>query len=333
MLTKKDRWAIWKILIPRRMWIIPLSLIVSICLCPLSALAFDVRLGTGEPGSFSYFTGRVLCRMINTQVDDINCQQVPTSDDAYNLTNLQGGSLDIGLVDSRPLFDAINKTGSFEFFDISYENLRALAPLYDIPITLIVRNDAGIASLADLKGKRINAGNPGSLQDLAVKTILQAKKWSKQDFSLVADLPPIKSQDTKAFCYGTFQAMLYIGLHPDFSLRQLLKDCNANLVNMDDSDIEKLVNDHPAFWKIDLAAGTYPSHPEKVVTFGTRAMLVVSEDFDKETAYKIIEIIDKSRKRIAAAHPALSLFSVDVARKSVPGLELHPGATMYFAEH
>ncbi|MDA3902279.1 MAG: TAXI family TRAP transporter solute-binding subunit [Desulfuromusa sp.] len=333
MLVKGYTRANWAALALRRMRIICIFLIVGVSVGPFSAYAFDVRLGTGEPGSFSYFTGRVLCRMINTQVDDIYCQQVPASDDVYNLTNLQGGSLDIVLVDSRPLFDAINKTGSFEFLDISYKNLRALAPLYDIPITLIVRNDAGIDSLADLKGKRINAGNPGSLQDLAVKTILKAKKWSKKDFSLVADLPPIKSQDTKAFCYGTLQATVYIGLHPDFSLRQLLKDCNANLVNMDDSDIEKLVNDHSAFRKIDLAAGTYPSHPEKVVTFGTRAMLVVSEDFDNETAYKIIEIIDKNRKRIAAAHPALSLFSVDTARKSVPGLELHPGAAMYYDGH
>ena len=56
--------------------------------------------------------------------------------------------------------------------------------------------------------------------------------------------------------------MVHIGVHPDSSLQQLFKLCKADLVNMDDSDIEKLVNDHPAFWKIEIAADTYPSQPE-----------------------------------------------------------------------
>ena len=76
----------------------------------------------------------------------MNCETVPASDDVHNLTNLQGGSLDIGLIDSRMLHDAVNKTGEFEFLDISYDNLRALVPLYDIPITLVVRSDAKITS-------------------------------------------------------------------------------------------------------------------------------------------------------------------------------------------
>ena len=317
----------------RRVPIICLILTVGACLFPFSANAFDIRLGTGEPGTFSHFTGRILCRVINSHTSDMNCQTVPTSDDVYNLTNLRGGSLDIGLVDSRMLLDAINKTGHFKFLDISYENLRALAPLYDIPITLVVRDDAGISSLKDLKGKRVNAGAPRSLQYLAVDTIMKAKNWSKKDFSLVGELPASQSQDTMAFCHGEMQAMVHIGVHPDSSLQQLFKLCEANLVNMDDSDIEKLVNDHPAFWKINIAANTYPSHPKEVTTFGTRAMLVASEDLDEETVYKIIDAIDSNQKRLASAHPALSLFSVDTAQKSAAGLQLHQGAAKYFSEH
>jgi len=317
----------------RQILIISTLLIMSICVSPFSAQAFDIRLGTEEPGSFSYFSGRILCRLINTQVEDVNCQQVPMVGDVDNLTNLQGGSLDVSLVDSRMLFDAINKTGKFKFLDISYENLRVVAPLYDVPVTLIVRNDAGINSLADLKGTRINAGTPGSLQYQGVNTILKAKGWSRKDFSLVGDLPPIKSQDTKAFCYGTMQAMVYIGMHPDFSLRRLLKTCHGQLLNMDDSDISQLVSEHPEFWKLELAAGTYPSQPEKVVTFGTRAMLVASSDLDQETVYKIMEAIDKNKKRLAAAHPALSLFSVETARKSASGIKLHPGSARYLSDH
>ncbi|MEN8245327.1 MAG: TAXI family TRAP transporter solute-binding subunit [Thermodesulfobacteriota bacterium] len=317
----------------RRLMIIWLLLSVGAGLFPFCVHAFDIHLGTGEPGTFSHFTGRMLCRVINSHTGDLNCQAVPAPDDVHNLTNLQGGSLDIGLVDSRMLFDAVNKSGHFEFLDISYKNLRMLAPMYDIPITLVVRKDAGITSLGDLKEKRINAGAPRSLQYLAMDTIMKAKNWSKNDFSLFGELPPSQSQDTMAFCHGTMQAMVHIGVHPDSSLQQLFKLCQADLVNMDDSDIENVVNDHPAFWKISIAADTYPSLPEEAITFGTRAMLVASEDLDEETVYKIIDAINGSKKRLTGAHPSLSLFSLDTAKKSMAGLKQHPGAIKYFSEH
>ncbi len=325
--------AIWVNLFLKRMLLIVALLVMSVCLFPFSAQAFDIRLGTEAPGSFSYFSGRVLCRMINTQVEDVNCQQVPMVDDVANLTNLQGGALDISLINTRPLYDAINKTGKFRYMDIGYENLRVVAPLYNVPIALIVRKDAGIASLDDLKGKRINAGNPQSPQDLAIDTILLAKGWSRKDFSLVGVLPPIKSQDSKAFCYGTIQAMVYIGQHPDFSLRRLLKTCNGDLLNMDDKDIVHLLATHPELWKMDIAAGIYPSHPEKVITFGTRTMVIASVDLDDETVYRIVEALDENRKQLAAAHPALALFSVETAQKSAPGMTLHPGAEQYYKTH
>ncbi len=315
----------------KRALIISAFLIVG--LFPFSANAFDILLGTGETGTFSHFTGRTICRVINRHSDNINCKTVPAPDDVHNLTNLQGGGLDIGLIDSRMLLDAINKTGHFKFLDIGYENLRALVPLYDVPITLVVRSDAKITSLEELKGKRINAGAPLSLQHLAVDTIMKAKNWSKKDFSLVGELPSSMSQDAMAFCYGRIQGMVHIGVHPDSSLQQLFRLCKASLVNMDDNDIQKLVNDHPAFWKINIAADTYPSHSKGIITFGTRAMLVASEDLDEQTVYQIIDAIYSNRVRLKSAHPSLSLFPVGAAQKSATGIQLHPGAAKYFSEH
>jgi TRAP transporter TAXI family solute receptor len=317
-------------------WVLCFVLNFVLLLSAVMVHAFDIRLGTGSPGSFSYFSGRVLCRMINSKIADLNCHQVATGEkgDVYNLTNLRDGSLDIILIDSRPLFNAINKTENFEFMDIDYGNLRVLAPFYATPITMIVRNDAGINSLNDLKGKRVNAGAPGSKEYLAMHRILKAKKWSNNDFSLLGNLSPSQSNDDKkSFCYGTMQAMVYIGIHPDFSLSRLLKTCNGSLLNLNDSDIEALISSDPALWMTELPAGMYPTHPGKVITFGTRTMLIVSEDFDPETAYKIIETIDKNKTYLEGIHKSLGLFSTEVARNNPDGLQLHPGAVRYLSEH
>jgi TRAP transporter TAXI family solute receptor len=162
---------------------------------------------------------------------------------------------------------------------------------------------------------------------------MKAKKWTKADFSLVGEISASLSQDTMAFCYGTIQAMVHIGVHPDSSLQQLLRLCKANLVGMYDNDIEKLVNDHPAFFKINIAADTYPSLPTGVSTFGTQAVLVVSQDLDAQTVYNIIDAIYSNRKRLKNAHPALASFTLDANRKSYVGIQLHPGAEKYFSEH
>jgi len=300
---------------------------------PFSANAFDILLGTGETGTFSHFTGRIICRMINRNADDINCTTAPAPGDVHNLTNLREGSLDIGLIDSRMLYDAMNKTGYFEFLDINYDNLRVLVPMYEVPVTLVVRSNAKITSLEALKGKRINAGAPRSRQHLAVDTILKAKNWSEGDFRLFEELPPSLSQDTMAFCQGTIQAMVHIGVHPDSSLQQLFRLCKAVWVDMNDSDIKKLVNDHPAFTNINIAADTYPSQPKGVATFGTTVSLIASADLDEQTAYKIIDAIYKNRKQLKRSHPSLSSFTLDAARKRNAGIKLHPGAAKYLSEH
>ena len=307
--------------------------LLIIGLYPFSAHSLDILLGTGDAGTFSHFTGRTICRIINSHADDLNCKAIPAPDDMHNLTNLQGGALDIGLVDSRMLYDAINKTGYFAFLDISYDNLRTLIPLYNVPVSLVVRRNAEINSLQKLKGKRINAGAPMSLENLTVDTIMKAKNWSKADFSLVQELPASQSQDTMAFCYGTVQAMVHIGVHPDPYLQQLLERCKADLADMDDNDIEKLINDHPAFSKISIAANMYPSYPQSVTTFGTQMTLVASEDLDEQTVYKIIDTLASNRKRLQRAHPALSSFTEDAAQQNDARIQPHPGATKYFSEH
>jgi hypothetical protein len=304
-----------------------------IALIPKSASALDILLGTGPEGTFSHFTGRTICRIISRQAEDITCNAVPGPDAIHNLTNLQGGSLDISLVDSRMLADAVNKAGYFEFMDIRFDSLRALLPLYDRPFTLVARGDAQITSLEKLKGKRINAGAPRSEEHLATDAILTAKNWAKEDFSLFAELSASLSQDTMAFCHGEVEAMVHIGVHPDPLLQQLFELCTAAFVDMDDSDIVELVDSQPALSMIDIPAGIYPALQKPVLTFGTTMSLIASASLDEETAYKIMEALDKNQQNLRSTHSALSAFTVGPDRKRTVGIELHPGAAKYFSEN
>ena len=314
-------------------WAIAAAVLSLASLCAAPAEAYEVLLGTGETGSFSHFTGKAICRAVNRHADGIQCSVAPSADEVHNITNLAGGSLDICLLDARTVHNAVKRTENFTYLDIRFDNLVSLQRMYDIPITLIVRKDAGIASLDELKGKRINAGTPGSPQHRMVDALLSAKGWTQKDFSLMEKLPESQSQAGMAFCHGTIQAMVHIGVHPDPSVQQLVNLCGAVLLGIHDGDIRNLVGRHPAFTDTTLQGGIYADQTGEIKTLGTGMMLIASQALDEETVFRIMDALYKSQMQLKNAHPALAEFSDRGAGDPVIGLERHPGAVRYFSEN
>lgn len=292
--------------------------------------AYEILIGTSAPDTFSSFTGRLIQRVLDRQAG-IDCRTVQASGDIDNLTNLREGSLDMALIDSRMLYDAIHKTGNFEFLDIDYENLRVLTALYDVPVTLITGKNRGISVLEDLKAKRINIGAPLSVQRLSFDTILTAKRWSNKHFRLVSEISNSQGQDAMALCHGSVDAMIHIGVHPDPSLGQLFRLCKATAAHMNDKSIDGLIARHPAFSKFIIPPDTYISQTEAVETFATKVFLVTSENLDEETASQILETIFGNRRIFFNAHPSLVLNRPDMKRMNLANFKLHKGAIRYFS--
>lgn len=299
--------------------------LLAVGAAPSSVCATEILMGTGLQGSFSHFSGRAICRIISRHAQGLDCKLLPAADHIHNLTNLQGGSLDIALVDSRTLVDAINRKGRFEFLDIRYDNLGGLTPVYRQSFLLVARADAGIDTLDQLKGKRINAGAPRSPQQQATDVILSAKGWSYADFKRVDALPASLSQDTMAFCHGTTQAMVHVGVHPDSSLQQLAALCNAKPVDMDDPDIAELIDGHPAYAPVRIEATVYPEFARPIATFGTDVWLVASGSLDDRTVLAIMTVLDAHRRELQQVHPTMGAFRADPAASTGIALVPHPG--------
>lgn len=272
---------------------------------PTSALGLDLRFGFPADDAFARFAGRTVARLIDRHAVALHCQAVAGPDDVHNLTNLQGGSIDLTLVDGLTLQAAVQRTGRFAFLDVPYDQLRCLVTLYRLPATLVVQSGAGILSLDDLAGKRFNAGVRGSAARSAADFLLEAKGWTPADFALFQELSDSHGEDTMAFCHGTVQAMVHVGGHPDDGLRQLFRLCGAALVDLRDPETDALVAAHPALVPMEIPAGTYPSQSRSIATFGTRVVLAVSADLDDETAGQVVRVLTGQRRALQAAHPAL----------------------------
>ena len=311
-----------------------LVLLVSI---PRPAFSLDILIGSSQTNTSNYYAGRALCRLINSQSDDLDCRVLAaeeglhSSDQIHTLTNVRNGALDLGIVDSAIQYNAVNRSGQFEFFDTGFDNLRALFSLNGIPFTVVARNGES-QTLSDLKGKKINIGNPGSPQRGIMDNLMQVHGWQKTDFLVMEELPATQQQDTLALCLGTVDAVVRFNVHPNAATKHMVDLCNARLMNVSDSIVNKLISAGPFYTTLSIPAGTYASNSDSVSTFGLLETVITSEDLDEETAYTLVKLVFEHLDRLKASHTVFNALIPDRMHSEGLSIPLHSGAERYYRE-
>ena len=300
--------------------------------------ALELLLGTSQSGTFDHHTGRAICRMLKGLTEDLDCRVEPADDASHAdaavhiLTNIRSGSLDFGIVNSTNQANAVNRSGQFEFLDIRYDNLRSLISLNSIPFTLIAHQGASIRSFEDLRGKTVNIGNRGSSQREIMDALLETINWSKNEFRLVEQIPTSRSQDTMALCHRNVDAIVRVNVHPDASIQQVVKLCNAELISVSGPDIMQFIKQNAAYQSINIPGGTYASNPAPVATFGVKATLITSEEMDEELVYIIVRTLFENLDRLKRTHPSFALLTPAQMYTDSLTAPLHRGAIKYYRE-
>ncbi len=299
------------------------------------ARAADVIIGVGDEAPVHFHVGRAICRAIGTSIEGETCQteRIEGRDAAEPLAVLgevRNGAIEIGIVQSDWLHHAFTGSGPVEFMDVGFENLRILLLLHGEPFTVVARRDAGISKLADLAGKRVNIGVPGSDQRVVMQQVMTAMGWSRDSFSLADELTG--PEQSLALCHDRIQAMVAIVAHPDADLAKTMALCDAELVEIAGAEIAGLVVDKPYFAVTEIPAGSYENQGAAIKTFGVRVVAVVSEDMPDTTAYDIVQAVFGSFDRFKRLHPALRQFRPQDMKSEGDGAPMHPGALRKFTE-
>lgn len=295
--------------------------------------SYDLLLGTGDVDSFSYFAGKRICHSINSYSSEFSCRPVPMQNYAASLTNIEGGALDIALVNEKMIHDASASKNMFQYLDIKYNHLRLLMPVYKEPILLAVRQDANISTLDDLVGKRLNVGPVFTMQNMVFHEIMNVKGWEEDDFNSYQTLSPVHAQDAIAFNDGNIQVMVHYGMHPDSKLKQEIGGGTGKLIGIYDPSIKRLIKSETGFTSFVLPAGTYPQQNENITTIALENLLITSVDTDSETITLVLEAIFKAEKQLKRAHPALLDEEVSVDMMENRYLEPHPAAVEFFQKY
>ena len=289
-----------------------------------------ITIGTGGQTGVYFVVGQSICRLVNrgTAEHNLKCTAPSTGGSIANINAIKAGDMDMGVAQSDWQFHAYN--GSSQFEGDKFDNLRAVFSVHGEPFTVIARKDAGIESFEDLKGKRVNVGNPGSGQRATMEVVLDAMGWSMDDFALASELKP--AEQAAALGDNKVDAIIYTVGHPNGSIQEATTTVDANLVNVTGDAIDGLIANNPYYAAATIPGGMYKGNDDETTTFGVKATFVTSADVDDDVVYQVVKAVFDNFDRFKRLHPAFENLTQEEMISGGLSAPLHPGAEKYYKE-
>jgi len=287
-----------------------------------------LSIATGGTGGVYYPVGGGYAQIIDQFVDGYSGTVEVTNASVENVGLIARGDSDLALALADTVLAAYEGTGRFgpggELPQLS--NLRVITIAYANAVHIITLEGSGIESLADLVGKRVSVGAPGSGTELSAQTILNANGITYDDFS-VQRLSVNETAD--ALRDGAIDAGFWSGGVPTGGVLSLAETRQIRLIALSDEEVANIIAADPTFIPYTFAAGAYRGIGA-TQSVGTPNLLIASSDMPDELAYEFTKNLFEHIRIVRAIHPSANETVPEVVVNSpVP---LHAGAIRYFEE-
>lgn len=300
------------------------------------------RIGTGGTAGTYYPIGGLIANAISNPPGSRACEDggscgvpglvataVASNGSVGNVNAINGGAMEAGFSQSDVAYWAQSGTGLWEG-QPAVENLRLIANLYPESIHLVARKDAGIASVADLKGKRVSLDEPGSGTLVDAKIIIEAFGLTEADIT-PEYLKPDQASDRMRD--NAMDAFFFVGGFPAGAIAELASQHDVVLVPISGPEVDKLRETYSFFATDNVPAGTYTGQESDVATISVGAQLVTSADQPEDLIYGITKAIynENTQKLFAAGHAKGKAITLDSATQGA-GIPFHAGAEKFYKE-
>jgi len=296
-------------------------------------------IGTGGPTGVYFQVGNAICKMVaKIQSKEhgrkkgtdkaYRCSAPSTGGSTYNIGQIMEGELQFGVAQSDWQYHAYNGTKPDKVKP--YNKLRAVFSAHPEPFQIIAGKGTGINSWSDLKGKKVNIGNPGSGQRGTFEVLMENHGVNKSFFGSTSELT--SSEQSGALCDGKIDAFGYTVGIPNSGVAQAADGCGSYIVDLQTGPVKKMVSDNDYYAWATIPAGTYKTTTKDVKTFGVMATVVTSADVPDELVYAVTRAVFENLEDFRDDHP--SFFALDPKKMIKDGLSapLHPGAIKYYKE-
>ncbi len=290
-----------------------------------------ITIGTGGVTGVYYPTGGAICRLVNKgrKQHGIRCSVESTGGSVYNINTIREGELEFGVAQSDWQYHAYNGTSKFSDKG-KFEGLRAVFSVHPEPFTVVARADSGIKTFDDLKGKRVNIGNPGSGARGTMEVVMGALGWSTGDFALATELKP--AEQSAALCDNQIDAMVFTVGHPSGTIQEATTACDSVLVPVAGAAIDGLIEKNSFYRSATVPGGMYRGSDSDTATFGVGATFVTSETVSEDAVYAVVSSVFNNFDDFKKLHPAFANLKPEEMATAGLSAPLHPGAAKYYKE-
>lgn len=306
---------------------------LTLAFVPLAGAKTFITIGSGSTTGLYYPTAVGIAKIVNESDLDIRANARSTGASVYNCRAVGDGQLQMGISQNNIAYYAYNGQGVEAFNGKGVSNLRGLAVMYPETIQILAREESGIDSIADMKGKRVYVGDIGSGTEQDVKNLLGAYDMTLDDLKT-----PVRGSAGSAVGLlrdGQIDAMFYtVGLGAS-AITEAAQTAPIHLVSVPQEKIDALHDEYSFYTGVTIPGGTYPGMDEDVSAVTLKAMLLTSADLPEDVVYQFMNTVFNDK--IDAfyndiANPNLKkYFKVDNALDGM-SIPLHPGAVKFYKE-
>lgn len=287
-----------------------------------------LSIGTGGTGGVYYPLGGGIANVLTKNVPGLQATAEVTGGSVDNLKLLGAGKAELGMTMADAALDSLKGEDKFTGSSVP---VRTLMSLYPNRMHVVSIEGSGVEKMADLKGKRISTGSPGSATEVMAFRVLDAagldkdKDVKRERLGVAESVNAVKDKKIDAF--------FWVGGLPTAAVTDLGATPGVKIRMIDHADATAKMNAKygPLYSEDVIKTGTYPGQAKdnKVVTVWN--LLVVHEKMPDKLAYDILKTIFDKKAELVTVHKEAENFDVknQAGRSSIPW---HPAAIKFFGE-
>jgi TRAP transporter TAXI family solute receptor len=295
----------------------------------LSAGAQNLSIATGGTGGVYYPMGGGIAAVLSKYVPGMQATAEVTGGSVDNLKLVGSGKPYIGFTMADAGHDALMGEDKFKGHKVP---LKTLMVLYPNRMHVVSVEGRGVARMADLKGKRVSTGSPGSATEVMAFRVIEAAGLDK-DSDMKRERLGV-AESVNAIKDGKIDAFFWVGGLPTASVTDLANTPNTKLKMIDHADLVPAMNKKYGnlYVQDTIPKETYKGMEADNKQATVMNILVAHESMDDKTAYNIVKTIFDKRDDIIAVHKEAMNFKLENQKASASPIPFHPGAVKYFTE-
>src|SRR5262245_6402119 len=306
-----------------------LATLLTGVLLSFGAHAQNISIATGGTGGVYYPLGGGMAAVLSKHVPGMQATAEVTGGSVDNLKLIGSGKPYIALSMVDAAQDAARGEDKFKGNKIG---VKTLMVLYPNRMHVVSVEGRGVTKMADLKGKRVSTGSPGSATEVMAFRLIEAAGLDKD-----ADLKRERlgvAESVNAIKDGKIDAFFWVGGLPTAAVTDLANTPGTKIKMIDHADAVAAMNKKYGNLYVEdvIPKTTYKGMDADNKQATVMNILVAHESMDDKTAYNIVKTIFDKRDDLIAVHKEAENFKLENQKAAASPIPWHPGAAKYFAE-